>query len=72
MQQAELMIIRQVQAEAFPKQSQSRHQMSKKRSFCMLDLFLDDDNVLRVEGRIKGAAVPIGVKHPILLHVMVV
>ncbi len=85
MQQTDRVIVRLVQAEAFPKeittlkksfsygnldcrkQSTSPQPVSKNSPLCMLDPFLDKNGILRVGGRIKRAAVPEDVKHPILL-----
>ncbi|XP_041480432.1 uncharacterized protein LOC121427921 [Lytechinus variegatus] len=68
---AERNIIRAIQKEAFReerKQIKSDPSVgSKSNSLKQLDPFLDNDNLLRVGGRLKKAEMMYGAKHPIIL-----
>lgn len=67
---AELAIIRNVQMERFAGEIQSlRKKQSIKKTSTLLKLspFLDDNNVLRVGGRLKNSDLPYEAKHQILL-----
>lgn len=68
---AERRIIKIVQAFSFSEEirllSQSK-ELSRGSKILSLNPFLDDDNILRVGGRLKNAESPYTVQHPILLH----
>ena len=71
MQQANQVIVRLVQAESFPSEintlSRPNQSVNMSSSLYMVDRILDENKILRVGGRIKRAAVPEDIKHPILL-----
>ena len=70
-QKAEKAIIRLVQQKAFPddiNQLKKNQQLNKSSSIYQLSPFIDDEEILRVGGRIKNAeSIPYEVKHPIVL-----
>ena len=80
-EQAELEIIRQTQDETFKEEikilqgfkagdrdsRQHRRAIKGKSSLFRLDPFLDNDGILRVGGRLKGAKYPMNIKHPVIL-----
>ena len=82
LQEAETEIIKSVQREAFQEEisllssmstrwdSQDRtfvRAMKKTSAICKLDLFLDENGVLRVGGRLKHANLTAAAKHPVIL-----
>ena len=67
---AEKAIIRLMQKKAFQDdvmQLKKRQQLKKTSSIFKLSPFMDEDDIIRVGGRIKNADVPYEVKHPIVL-----
>lgn len=70
--EAELVIVKLVQENAFPELIKNLKQKNaniktKDRKLCKLSPFLDEDGILRVGGRLKHATLHPFVKHPALL-----
>lgn len=59
-----------VQAEEFPneiKELKKNSSLAKNHKLRHLSIFLDDDGLLRVGGRLKNVPIPYSQKHPVLL-----
>ena len=70
LKKAENIIFREVQEEAYEKEIcalQETRSLPSNSSLLTLSPYLDEDGILRVGGRLKASALPVGEKHPILL-----
>jgi hypothetical protein len=69
-QQAEVMIIKTVQREFYSEEYESLVQsktLPKSSSLLSLDVFLDEDGVLRVGGRLNRSKIPRDVRNPVVI-----